>query len=153
MKHGILFISFALVFSTTGAVAQTPKLPGTFVGVFDGRTPCQELAHQLNEKASNDCMKIKWRLVLYKTTETSGMYTLKGLVYQRENPRTGSWHITKGTKNNPNAIVYQLDQQGKESLLLLKADDNVFFFLDKDKNILVGNRDFSYALNRVNKTL
>ena len=153
MKHCILFISCALVFSATVSVAQTQKLPGTFVGVFDGRTPCQELAHQLNEKASNDCMKIKWRLVLYKTTETSGVYTLKGLVYQRENPRTGNWHIIKGTKSNPHAVVYQLDQQGKEPLLLLKADDNIFFFLDKEENIMVGNRDFSYALNRVNKTL
>jgi hypothetical protein len=49
------------------------------------------------------------------------------------------------------AIVYQLDLPGKSSLLLQQADDNVLFFLDANKNLLVGNCDFNYTLNRVNK--
>ncbi len=28
----------------------------------------------------------------------------------------------------------------------LKADEDVLFFLDKDRNIMVGNKNFSYAL-------
>lgn len=32
----------------------------------------------------------------------------------------------------------------------MKGDDNVLFFLDKDRNLLVGNSDFSYTLNRKN---
>jgi hypothetical protein len=30
----------------------------------------------------------------------------------------------------------------------MKADDNVILFLDGERNLLVGNGDFSYTLNR-----
>ena len=58
----------------------------------------------------------------------------------------GTWQIIKGTKADPNAIVYQLSHSLKGSLFFLKADEDVLFFLDKDRNIMVGNKNFSYAL-------
>ncbi len=137
-------------------IAQVSKKTGnSLVGVFDGRTPCQDLAKQLNEKVTSECIKIKWRLILYKDSITGnpGTYELLGFVYKKDTPRVGKWHIIKGTKANPQAIVYQLDQEGREPLFLQKGDDNIFFFLDQEKNLLVGNRDFSYTLNRVNKNL
>jgi hypothetical protein len=57
--------------------------------------------------------------------------------------------MSKGTKADQNAIVYQLNNPTKGSLYFLKADDNVLFFLDKENNIMVGNRNFSYALYRI----
>ena len=68
--------------------------------------------------------------------------------------RTGKWAIVRGAKTNPDAVVYQLDSdKAQGSLLLLKADDNILFFLSKEKNLLVGNGDFSYTLNRGSNTL
>ena len=68
---------------------------------------------------------------------------------ERETIREGKWKVTKGTKTDTNAIVYQLD--GFESdgpIFLLKADRNVLLFLTKDGSPLVGDSDFSYTLNR-----
>lgn len=145
-----LLLLLLLLFSYSNAISQTPPPGNSLVGVFDGRTPCRELAKQFDEKTSDACIKIKWRLILYKDSITGNpsVYQLLGLVYRKENPRVGNWKIVKGTQTNPDAIVYQLDFPGKESILLLKADDNVLFFLDKQKHLMVGNRDFSYTLNR-----
>lgn len=35
-----------------------------------------------------------------------------------------------------------------ERLYLLKADDNILFFLDYEMDFLVGDGDFSFTLNR-----
>lgn len=129
------------------------KLPGTLLGVFDGRTPCQELAAQIREKTTPECIKIKWRLTLYEDSpgSGSGSYELLGFVFKRDSPGTGRWQSVRGTSSNPEAIVYQLHLAGRPPLYLLKGDENVLFFLDQDKNLMVGNRDFSYTLNRISK--
>jgi hypothetical protein len=108
------------------------------------------LPKQLDEKVRDECTKIKWRLTLYKDSVSTneGTYDLQGFVYKKDNPRSGKWHIIKGSKANNDAIIYRLELEGKEPLLLQKVDDNILFFLDKEKAIMVGNRDFSYTLNR-----
>jgi hypothetical protein len=135
---------------STLCLSQDTDRKDLLIGVFDGRTPCQELAKYLNEQQRMECIKIKWRLTLYKDNPAtnSGNYSLQGFVYKKDHPREGRWQIIKGTPSNPEAIVYRLEQEGEETLYLLKADDNILFFLDHDKNIMVGNRDFSYTLNR-----
>lgn len=124
------------------------------IGVFDGRTPCQYFANYLNEKRGPECIKIKWRLVLYKDpgADDTGTYEMLGFIYTRESPRKGNWSVLKGTPADPEAIVYQLNVAGNETIYLQKGDDNVLFFLDREKRLLIGNREFSYTLNRVNKT-
>ena len=148
MKYIVLVLIASSCFSATMSQPARPRT--SLVGVFDGRTPCQDLAAQLDEKIRPECIKIKWRLTLYQDSLTGNptTYSLLGFVYKKEDPRTGAWHITKGTKTNPEAIVYQLDQPGRKSLFLQKGDDNVLFFLDDEKRLLVGNRDFGYTLNR-----
>jgi len=123
------------------------------VGIFDGRSPCQELARLIQEKATPECNRIKWRLALYKDSVTGKPdgYQLWGLIYRNEHPREGQWQIIRGTKADPDAIVYQLDLEGKPSMFLQQGDENVLFFLDAEKDLFVGNRDFSYTLNRVSK--
>lgn len=156
MKYIILLIVCAgLVQSKQGTVQVSNKTENALVGVFDGRTPCQELASQLNEKVTSACIKIKWRLTLYNDAITGkpGGYELLGFIYKKDKPRTGKWSISKGTPANPEAIVYQLDEPGGRTLFLQKGDDHVLFFLDQKKNLLVGNRDFSYTLNRIDKNL
>jgi hypothetical protein len=151
----ILFISGSFFKSNSCIARAMQKATGNIVGVFDGRTPCQELAKQLNEKTIPECIKIKWRLTLYKDSVTGNpdAYELLGFVYKKDTPRIGKWHIIKGTHANPEAVVCQLDQPGRETLFLQKGDDNILFFLDPEKKLMVGNRDFSYTLNRIDKRL
>ena len=146
-------ISFLIVllyccFSSTFVSTQSANKKANLIGYFDGRTPCQELAKQLNEPTIPECIKIKWRLTLYKngSNTTSGTYSLEGFNFKGDNILKGPWQIIKGTKSDPNAIVYQLSHSLKGSLFFLKANEDVLFFLDKDRNIMVGNKNFSYAL-------
>ncbi|MGZ8557541.1 MAG: hypothetical protein ACXWWC_04390 [Chitinophagaceae bacterium] len=154
--HHMLFILLTIcsfLYSQPGISQPASNSSVNLMGVFDGRTPCRDLAKQINETVTTECIKIKWRLTLYKNAElvNQGNYELIGFIYKKDNPRIGKWHIVKGAHSNPDAIVYQLDQDGREPLLLMKGDDNILFFLDQEKKLMVGNRDFSYTLNRVAK--
>ena len=123
---------------------------------FSGRTPCTEIAKQINHPVPHDCAKLKWSIDLYRDAKTlvPTTYRLRGTLYRHaangtETIREGKWKVIKGTRTDANAIVYQLD--GFESdgpIFLLKADRDVLLFLTKDGNPLVGDSDFSYTLNR-----
>lgn len=122
----------------------------TVAGIFVGRTPCQELAKELHQPVAADCFKLKWKLILYQdpATRSPTTYRLEGTPY-RQHVREGTWKMTTGTKTDPNATVYQLDpDQPDRSVYLLKGDDNVLFFLTNDRQVLIGNADFGYTLNR-----
>lgn len=117
---------------------------------FIGRTPCKEITREANIKAGEDCFKLKWLLTLYfdPKTKQPSVYELNRTLH-RQSLIKGKWTIIKGSPSDPNAIIYQLDpDKPKESILLLRGDDNVLFFLDKSKHPLVGNAEFSYTLNR-----
>lgn len=120
-------------------------------GIYDGRTPCQDYAaeHQLNVTA--DCFKLKWRLILNRDaiTHKPTTYTIRKVVDNIPQDVSGNWRIIKGIKENPNAIIYQLDPEyPQNSICLLAGDDHVLFFLDKKYRLHAGNGDFSYTLNR-----
>lgn len=145
------FSAFLLIGLLNHGISQSLNEPqNKLLGVFDGRTPCSVLAAYLNEPARPDCIKIKWRLTLFvdSISDEPTRYELIGITYKRENPRVGNWQILKGTYEDPQAIVYQLNESGKPPLLFQKGDNNILFFLDKEKRLLVGNSDFSYTLNR-----
>ncbi len=140
-----------LPLATTASNITAAVSDSLVVGVFDGKSPCQEIAKDLHRAVKKDCFKLKWRLTLYQDahTLTPTTYTMEGTFYRRQT-REGRWTIIKGTKTDPEAIVYQLDPDRPQSTqFFLKADDNVLFFLDKNRNLLVGNANFSYTLNRV----
>jgi hypothetical protein len=119
-------------------------------GVFDGRSPCQDIAKEINVKTIPECIKIKWRLILFRDSITFAptTYKLEGFVY-RNPPKTGKWAIIHGTKTNPDAVVFVLDPADSGGFMyLLKADDNVLFLLDMNRRVMVGNENFSYVLYR-----
>lgn len=123
--------------------------------IFSGRSPCREVARELNRSVPSDCFKLKWALTLRRDPKTLAptTYRLRGSLYWNdggpEYPREGKWKIIKGTKTNPNAVVYQLEAAGSDGpIFLLEADRNILFFVAKDGNLLIGNEDFSYTLNR-----
>ena len=128
------------------AVREGPQIHG----YFEGRSPCQEVAKLLNVPKGDDCIKIKWQLILYQDPQTHAptTYALAGLAW-RNPPKTGKWAISKGTREDPNAVVVQLDPDKSERFLSFqKADENILLFLGNDRELLVGNENFSYTLNR-----
>jgi hypothetical protein len=120
---------------------------------FVGRSPCKAIAKDLGLAVDPACFKLKWSLKLYQDPVTfkPTKYELNRVI-NRRNIIEGSWTIVKGTAADPNALVYLLDP-GKPgyTLYLMKGDDNVLFFLDKERNLLVGDSLFSYTLNRQKK--
>jgi hypothetical protein len=135
---------------TKNTYSKLPAGPEVF-GVFDGRTPCQEIAKELQQNTSPDCFKLKWRFVLYQdpTTKKPTRFTIASTFHRTVNQK-GTWSIVRGTNQNKDAVVFHLaPEDGKAPLYLLKGDENVLFFLDHSKNLLAGNAQFSYTLNRV----
>ena len=165
MKHIISPFFLSLCFFLSGAYAQrtvSPNLPSksfstmplasgpSVYGVFEGKSPCQSIARQLNIEVGPECTKLKWGLTLYhdSITHKPTHYKLAGTFFRKQD-REGKWHIVHGTRTDPGAIIFQLDLgESNGFLFLLKGDDNVLFILDKNKDFLVGDAQFAYTLNR-----
>ena len=112
---------------------------------FEGRTPCGVPGVIPQGKL---CYKLKWYLVLYgdPAKNESRAYRLLGTGYRAEGGRRGKWKIDTGKDGR---IIYQLlDEAGKPFIYLLKLDDGILIFTDEKGNLLVGDHDFSYTLNR-----
>jgi hypothetical protein len=118
--------------------------------VFDGRTPCQEFAREQNLTVVNDCFKLKWRIILYRDPKTlfPSRYEMKR-VTKNLSELTGTWSVIKGTRTNPDAIVYELTpSNSKRKFRLLQGDENVLFVMRDDDELFGSDENFSYTLNR-----
>jgi len=119
------------------------------LGVFEGRTPCNDLVFEFANMAPYPgCLKIKWKLTLYRdqTTGAASTYLYQGTRTLRE----GTWAILQGTESDPEAVVYQLQLDNtRRPVSFLKADENHLFLLDRSLNFLVGDALFSYTLSRI----
>lgn len=112
---------------------------------FIGRTPCGVPGVVPNGK---ECYKLKWRIVFYAQGENNvaGKYKIPGSPWYKEGGRKGTWKIIKGKDDR---TIYQLnDDKGDIVINLLKLDEGVIIFTDAKGNLLVGDLDFSYTLNR-----
>jgi len=135
-----------------GSASLTSGVQDTVLS-FVGRSPCAAIAKESGLPVAPACFKLKWSLQLYQDPVTFKPTTYRlNRVVNRRNIIEGSWIIVKGTAADPNALVYLLDP-GKPgyTLSFMKGDDNVLFFLDKQRNLLVGDSLFSYTLNRQKK--
>jgi hypothetical protein len=113
---------------------------------FQGRTPCKVPGII---PAGMLCYKLKWWIVLYsdKTNHQPAGYKVFGTAYRKEGGKRGNWKLSK---NKNGRIVYQLnDDDGNGFIYLLKLDENILVITDAVGNLLVGDEDFSYTLNRV----
>jgi hypothetical protein len=111
---------------------------------FQGRTPCGVPG----VLKSQQCYKLKWYLVLYGDPVKNEplTYRVLGTGFRAEGGRRGKWVINKYTDGK---IVYELlDETEKPLFHLLKLDDGVLIFTDEKGDLLVGDHDFSYTLNR-----
>ena len=112
---------------------------------FEGRTPCG-VPHIIEPGKS--CYKLKWYLVLYSNKKNEpATYRILGTPYRREDGgKRGNWSVTTGKDGR---IIYQLnDENEKPFIFLLQLDQGVLIFTDANGNLLVGDHDFSYTLNR-----
>jgi hypothetical protein len=75
------------------------KNTSAILGAFVGRSPCREIARELNRAVDGDCMKLKWGLTLYydPNTHLPTTYKLNGTFY-RTRIGEGRWAIIKGAK-------------------------------------------------------
>lgn len=150
MKKILFIVYICTLFPSVTCLSQSVPDEKLLIGMFDGRTPCQELAVQLQQQTTPECIKIKWRLYLYRDAMNSGKGTfmLQGFTFRDQNKLTGQWNLIKRTTADPDALVYELVIPDRSNLYLQKVDDNLLFFLDQQKNLMVGNKDFSYVLSR-----
>lgn len=120
--------------------------------VFEGRTPCRDLVAEHPEmKASPSCFKLKWKLVLNRdaATHLPSTCSIRNIVDNQPRDISGKWDIIKGTKENPDLMIYRIMAGNlADPILLLIGDDDVLFFLHKSGQLITGNADFGFALNR-----
>jgi hypothetical protein len=147
---------------TLPAAAQpaAPQPAGREVlGVFAGSSPCDASVRTLLQiPPGPDAHLIQWKLALYQHpgTRAPAGYELRckyGLTVPgqpgldrdaRTLERQGRWSIAKGTKSNPDAVVYALDG----AVSFFRVDPNVLHALDRDGSLLVGGGGWSYTFYR-----
>jgi hypothetical protein len=155
MRTIYFIISFCLILQTSIAqITSVKNIPPDIstqreiptgpevYGVFEGRSPCTGIAELFGNDPSLTCIKVKWRIFLYHDP-ASGAPTN----YKIQGRPDGKWRIIKGLPGNPSANIIVLETP--KPFYLFKADENILFMLDENKNFRVGNADFSYTLNRV----
>lgn len=112
--------------------------------IFQGRTPCWNFA---GIHPGENCVKQKWYVVLFSDAKTHkpSTYYVRGTAYGNNSKSRGNWNIITGKGGR---IIYQLHPQGQDKTIdLVKLDDNILMFTDNAK-LLIGDRNFSFALNR-----
>lgn len=116
--------------------------------VFEGRTPCKELASLLGLNKSDACNKMKWYFLFYtdQATGKPSYFLMGGMKYRKETMAKGTWQIV--TQPNGRMIYRVHYDKWARPLDLLKGDENILFFMNAEGHLLVGNEDFSYTLNR-----
>jgi hypothetical protein len=118
-------------------------------GVFEGRTPC-EFFREFEPNLDPACLKVKWRLTLFRGAKRTDIanYRVEGGLFPG-GAREGTVTVLPGTPFDANARVLRLDAaEPAKPLFLMMGDDNVLLFLDSAGKPGLGNRDFSYTLNR-----
>lgn len=115
-------------------------------GVFEGRTPCGDIANEFTQFPAQGCEKIKWELTLYRNPATRQPTTY---LYQgTRSTRQGAWKIEQDS-GPERRVLYHL-QYGSPARVLsvLSVEGNVLLLLDRNLRVLVGDASWSYALNR-----
>ena len=162
----IFFTASLLFFIVTNSCSQKNSSGNSSIlGIFVASTPCSVGTRPLPGIPGNiDCAFIKWNLTLYhdESKKTPTIYKLH-YVYGVDQQGTtgfigggkkvemeGKWTISKGTRSNPNAIVYQLnDTKTNKTISFLKLSDDLLHLLDSDKRLMIGSAAWSYTLNRI----
>lgn len=136
---------------TLNAITQAPAsevyLKQQFISfkdsiVFEGRTPCKGIEEMMMGTSRQDCYKKKWLVYLYKNNPaaTSGTYRIGSTA----GAYTGKWKLKDGSVKT----IYLLDLNNGRSLSLLQVDKDIVYLMNTKGELMVGDHDFSYSLNR-----
>jgi len=153
LMRGTAGWSYTLSIEKSSATNPLHFVPKKFIlkdsMAYEGRTPCLDFA---DIQKGKDCYKLKWSIVLFAdpTTNTPAGFRLRGTAVQHQS-KTGTWvgGWTKSSTGNER-IVYQLNLEEGKPLYFILPDENILLLTDNEGNLLVGNEDFSYTLNRKN---
>lgn len=159
--RGLILFAHVCAMHTAVAQTQTEALEKL---EFVGSTPCELRTEQflgiVRRNSPDD--KITWQLTffsdqqqLHKTFKLMATYGIQaqsapGFAEGAKTVEfTGSWEIRKGSKANPNAVVFRInaDKTGK-SVSFAKISDHVLHFLNEDGSLMRGDDLWSYTLNR-----
>lgn len=141
--------------STSTQPPTSASLPSgaSVLGVFEGRTPCQDFLFAFTKNSVSSpsgCERIKWRLTFYRNSQADNQTRYIFGVQGRAGSHKGKWDTIIGIPADPEATVYRLTPEGSnQTVSLLKVDDHHLFFLDQDMNILVGDALWSYTVSKV----
>ncbi len=110
--------------------------------LFEGRTPCKGIEEMMTGVHRPDCYKKKWLVYLYKSSSgaASGTYRIGSTA----GAYTGKWQINQSAGK----IIYRLQLNNGRTLSLLQVDKNIVYLMDTKGELMVGDHDFSYSLNR-----
>lgn len=155
---------------TTGVLETTTPSPipipadSSTHAVFEGITPCSRLTRPLPQiPADTTCEQMIWKINLYEdpATGTPTTYTLHSAYGVPQQGTTGlagggttivmegRWDIVKGTKLDPDTVVYQLySENSQPAVSFLKISEDILHVLNHDGTLMVGNAAWSYTLNR-----
>lgn len=131
-------------------------------GEFVGTTPCTEAIQPFLTISSHaDQDNIRWKLTLYQDPKTRAPAGYK-LQYEHEKAtwpasklvqgkevvqKEGTWTVSKGTKFDSDAVVYELDG----AVSLFELNSNILHVLNPDRSLMIGTGGWSYTLNRAEK--
>ena len=169
----ITFLSLITMIGCNGLSDQSNSFKDSAV-IFAGTTPCGNIIRPLHNITPEPdcqleeckCFLVEWELILYMdaaskeptrfklkginrySVKETNMYSEPGVKSEAE----GKWTIIRGTKTDPNAVLYQLnpDKPGI-NLSFLKLNDNLIHIVDQNEKLMIGNEFHSYTLNRVSK--
>ncbi len=113
--------------------------------VFIGRTPCEVPGVNL---PGNNCIKLKWKIVFFGNRESNqpGSCKVYATPYRQEIFKPGTWKMI--TTGNGRIFYHLYDKTGTPFLYLEKANENILLFTDASGNLLIGDKDYSFTLNR-----
>ena len=133
----------------TAVVASTYDEPGEpRGGVFEGRTPCTAEVKAFTADLVPGCGRLKWRLTLRQTAGGQPAGYVSGVV-GRSDAMEGEWRIRRDLAGFPAAVVYEIRPFGsRQWLALLLMGGQHLFLLGPDRQLLVGDENWSYTLSR-----
>jgi hypothetical protein len=158
-------LHFRLLFATVVAAlfpavgcaqpdAKPDAKPDVF-GEFVGSSPCGEPFGKLFDIPADANPPVRWTLTLYQDPKTKQptVYKLRAESDGAKPPaarkpvttdKEGRWSVGKGTKSDPDAVVYEL----AGAVNFLRVSDDLLHAMNPDRTLAVGNGGWSYSLNR-----
>lgn len=113
--------------------------------ILVGRTPSAAIAQDQGWKLNEQSFKLKWKFVLY--ADHTGLF--RTVMNNQAQNTKGTWLQEKLPDGQSVLIISPQGQKTPFRLAML--DHWVYLFMNKQNQVLVGNMDFSYTLDRLEK--